>query len=223
MSNPRPFVAIRMKALKKGHFVTSQRVYSAISEAGVINSGENPSNHSAIFTKLNVEELDLTLEAHAPPVRVQWGKANSDAQSKYKTCLSEKLNSISLPECINCQNLQCKEHSEMLEVYTMDVMEAIETVAKETLPLSGGTAKKGHSGDIVAGWSEHIKPYAEDSKFWFSIWESLGKPLQGDVFNRMRLSKNQYKYAIRRLKRVNDNLHVFGKCDEWWLQYFSRN
>ena len=137
----------------------------------------------------SLPKFNLTLEAHAPPVRVQCGKANSDAQSKYKTCLSEKLNSISLPECINCQNLQCKEHSEMLEVYTMDVMEAIETVAKETLPLSGGTAKKGHSGDIVAGWSEHIKPYAEDSKFWFSIWESLGKPLQGDVFNRMRLSK----------------------------------
>ena len=33
------------------HFVTNQRVFEAISEAGVIHSGENPSNHSAIFTK----------------------------------------------------------------------------------------------------------------------------------------------------------------------------
>ena len=87
----------------------------------------------------------------------------------------------------------------------MDVMQAVEKAAKECLPLTGGK-KKGQGGSAVAGWSEHVKPYAEESKFWFSVWQSLGKPTQGDVFFRMKASKNQYKYAVRRLKRVNDKI-----------------
>ena len=187
------------------HFVTTQRVYDAISEAGVVHSGENPSNHSAIFAKIRIEELDLTLESHTPPVRIQWQKATSDAQEKYKTCLGEKLNNLTLPGCRDCQDVHCIQHNDALEDYTMNVIEAVETAAKESLPLSGG-GKNGNGGSVVAGWSEYVKPYAEDSKFWFSVWESLGKPMEGEIFSRMKMSKNQYKYAARRLKRVNDKI-----------------
>ena len=75
----------------------------------------------------------------------------------------------------------------------MDVMEAIESAAKEYLPKTGGI-KKSLGGDIVlvAGWSEHVKPFAEESKFWCNVGHSLGKPSKGDVFNIMKASKNQY-------------------------------
>ena len=187
------------------HFVTTQRVYNAISEAGVIHSGENPSNHSAIYSKIKVGDLDLSLETSSAPVRVQWAKANSDAQNKYKTCLSEKLNKLILPDCASCQDIHCQEHREEMEDYTVNIMEAIETAAKECLPLTGGSSK-GKGGSAVAGWSEHVKPYADESKFWDSVWQSMGSPTHGDVFNNMRSSKNQYKKAVRRLKRVNDKI-----------------
>ena len=188
------------------HLVTNQRVYDAISEAGVIHTGENPSNHSAIYAKINVEKLDLTLETHPAPIRVQWDKASSDAHARYRTGLSEKLSQIILPAGISCTDLQCKEHSDLLEEYTMEVVEAVQAAAKEYLPLSGGKAKGNKKGSIIAGWSEYVKPFAEDSSFWFSIWESLGRPNQGEIFMRMKQSKTQYKYAIRRLKRANDKI-----------------
>ena len=119
------------------HFVTSQRVYNAISEAGVLHSGDNPSNHSAIFVKLKVEELDMSLESQCPPVRIQWDKATSDAHAKFKTCLSNKLNSIDIPEGLYCTDLHCQEHSNMVEEYTISVMEAVQSAAKESLPISG--------------------------------------------------------------------------------------
>ena len=187
------------------HFVTSQRLYSAISDAGVIHSGDNPSNHSPIFLKVKVGELDLSMELPSAPTRIQWSKANSDAKTKYKTCLSEKLRALALPECINCIDLNCNIHSESVEDYTMNVMEALEDAAKECLPVSGGMKRK--SGrKAVAGWAEHVRPYAEESKFWSNVWQSLGKPNQGEVFYNMKLSKNQYKHAVRRLKRVNDKI-----------------
>ena len=98
-----------------------------ISEAGVIHSGENTSNHSAIFVKLKVGDLDLSMETPSPPPRVSWTKANTDAQNKYKSVLTNKLNNLDLPDCVTCCDVHCKEHSESVEDYTMQVMEAIES------------------------------------------------------------------------------------------------
>ena len=85
-----------------------------------------------------MENLDLSLEKHAAPIRVQWSKANSDAQELFKTSLSDKLNQIILPDCIACNNIHCMEHRDSLEDYTMNVMEAVKSAAKEYLPISGG-------------------------------------------------------------------------------------
>ena len=56
------------------------------------------------------------------PVRVKWAKANSDAQNNYKIYLREKLKKLT-------RNIQCNDHGEELEDYTMNVMEAIEAAA----------------------------------------------------------------------------------------------
>ena len=80
----------------------------------------------------------------------------------------------------------------------------MQSAAKECLATSGGQA--GHDHGTVAGWAEHVKPYANESKFWASIWQSLGYPSEGEVFLQMKNSKRQYKYAVRRLKKVNGKI-----------------
>ena len=82
----------------------------------------------------------------------------------------------------------------------MEVLESIETAARATLPSTGGS-KIGKRVPI-AGWTEFVKPYKVESQFWFSTWISAGKPEYGDIYNNMRHSKNQYKFAVRRLKRA---------------------
>ena len=52
-----------------------------------------------------------------------------------------------------------------MEEYIISVMEAVQSAAMESLPLSGGS-KSGPGSRVVTGWSEHVKPYAEESKFW---------------------------------------------------------
>ena len=84
------------------------------------------------------------------------------------------------------------------------VLESMETFGKECLPAVEGS-KVGKKRPTT-GWSEHVKPYQDESKFWFSVWISLGKPGYGDVYNNMRYSKNQYKYAVRRLKRAQNKI-----------------
>ena len=52
------------------HFASSKRFFHVIEEAGVIHSAENTCNHSAIYAKVAIEKLDLTLENYTPDPRV---------------------------------------------------------------------------------------------------------------------------------------------------------
>ena len=187
------------------HFAMSPQVYDAVSEAGVLHDGSNLSNHSPIYVKLNVGEFDMKLEAISSEARSSWSKANEDAKLHYKETLKEKLVLIDIqPELLGCRNLHCKDQEDSLEEYTMQVLESIEKADKECLPTVGG-ATLGKKKPIP-GWSEHVRPYKDESMFWHSTWLSLGKPMQGDIYNNMRHSKNQYKYAVRRLMRAQNKV-----------------
>ena len=84
------------------------------------------------------------------------------------------------------------------------VLEAVEEAGKQCLPLTGGG--KSAKSKITPGWSEYVAPFKKDSKFWCSIWLSAGKPISGVLFDLMRKTKYQYKYAVRRLQRVNSRI-----------------
>ena len=44
------------------HFVSNELVYNAVTESGAIYAGDNPSAHDPIYAKINVGQLDITLE-----------------------------------------------------------------------------------------------------------------------------------------------------------------
>ena len=69
----------------------------------------------------------------------------------------------------------------------------------------GGKGSQQQQGG-VAGWNEYVKPYYQESKFWHSIWESAGRPLTGNLFNIMKHTKLQYKYAFRRVKKAKNKI-----------------
>ena len=75
--------------------------------------------------------------------------------------------------------------------------------AIQCLPSTFSNGDKPLKG-VVPGWSEYVKPYAEENKFWSSVWRSAGKPRHGPYYDIMKKAKNQYSYAVRRLKRCND-------------------
>ena len=56
----------------------------------------------------------------------------------------------------------------------------------------------------MPGWTEYVEPYAEESRFWYSLWTSAGKPREGELFSIMKSKKSHYKYAVRKLKRCVD-------------------
>ena len=189
------------------HFAMSARLLSIVTEAGVIHSGENLSNHSAIFAKLRVGELDLQLDFDSPNVWSCWVKANEEAKGHFKSTLANQLHEIPEFECFSCQDVLCQAstHREDIEEYTLNILEAMENAGNECLPKSGcgGTANKRPK---IPGWSEHVKPYSVECNFWYCVWLSAGKPPTGDLFMNMKQSKRQFKFAVRRLKKCKDKI-----------------
>ena len=187
------------------HFVISPGVHRVIREAGVLHSGANPSNHSLIYAKFAVGGIDPQVESIRSPPRSSWDRATEDARAQFKEKLESKLKDLNVPaDFLACKDFHCKEHTKCLEEYTMGVMQSMESAGKECLPSVGSPAKSLRKP--VLGWTEHVKPYQLESIFWHSIWISLGKPRYGDSFWNMIHSKNQYKYAVRRLKRAQNKL-----------------
>ena len=188
------------------HFACRRRVYPSIIDAGVIHSAQNLSNHSAIFVKISVGEVDLNMEKVTMPKRVKWDRATEDAKLNYKNQLGEMLSSLPIPDCSACELVHCKVHAEGIENHTMVVLEAIETVAKNTLPMSSNGGRPTSGQKRTPGWTEFVQPYLEESKFWNSLWVSAGKLAAGDLSTAMRQAKQQYKYAVRRLKRAGESI-----------------
>ena len=52
------------------------------------------------------------------------------------------------------------------------------------------------------GWTEFVQPYKEDSIFWKAVWESAGRPVDCELHRVYKHCRNKYKYAIRKVKRL---------------------
>ena len=190
------------------HFISSKTVYDCAREAGVIHSADNFSDHCPIYTKLEIEELDITIEKQAERIVPKWNKATDEDKERYRNSLSGLLNGIQLADGITCLDVRCKceNHNNDLEGYCVDVLDCIETSAQENIPLSGGGTDKKERRKNLAGWNEFVKPYQDESKFWHGVWAAAGKPTNGDLYTTMKQSKMQYKYEVRKLKKSQDRI-----------------
>ena len=188
------------------HFASNDTLYNSVVEAGVFHSGDNPSNHSPIFAKV-VLDLDMKVtESNHVRKRVNWRKSTVEARDIYTKTLDEKLTQLPIPECVSCKDVHCTIHRDQIEDYTVAILETVQTVAGESLSSSGGGRHGSSKPTAVPGWSEYVKPFSEESKFWFAVWQSAGRQSDGALYEAMMYSKRQYKHAVRRLKRVNNKI-----------------
>ena len=70
------------------HFVLSKRLLDSVVDARVVHSGDNPSNHSAIYLKIDTGFLNLVLEHPKIEERANWSRATEDAKAAFRDTLS---------------------------------------------------------------------------------------------------------------------------------------
>ena len=156
----------------------------------------------------------LVNESSWLPRKPAWYKASLVDIENYKTDMEARMQSLPVPNSLECFDPLCSgpSHWSDRDNHVLDILCNIVESTHTRLPLAGGRraaparAGSGHiPGGNIPGWNEEVEPFRQDALFWHSVWVSAKRPNTGDLHIMMARSRNQYHYAVRRLK-LNSNL-----------------
>ena len=114
-----------------------------------------------------------------------------------------------VPDCLDCQDVKCASarHSDARDGYVLDVLGALIESSHATIPMVGGGQGRGKpDSGCVPGWREQVAPYRKTAVFWHSVWLSAGRPSTGQLFEIMKRTRNQFQYALRRVRKAADSI-----------------
>ena len=199
-------------------FLVSPGLLEHIEDAGVIHLGDNPSRHSPIMLKVNLQ--GITAVKRTPkaslPKRPAWYKADEAQVNTYTFLLDEKLRNLTSPEELSCRDPLCtnEDHIKARDSFLLDILIAMIETSHETVPLGGG--KKGkYDPDkncivekTIPGWREEIEPLRQDSLFWHFLWQQSNRPNSGSLFEVMKHVRNKYHYAVRKCKAKAEKVNL---------------
>ena len=202
------------------HFVLNDSAQELVKEASVIHLGDNLSGHEPIFISLNLSISDKDMHSQpadtAEPIsslyKPCWNKASVNQLENYKASLRQNMKSLLISEGLLCNDVKCnlEAHKKHIDTYCENLLSAIDDATTHNIPpVSRPKEKK------CPGWLAMVKPFQDDAKFYHAIWISYGKPKDCPLHDTMKRSRNNYHYAVRRLKRNEEeikNQHLLDHC-----------
>ena len=187
------------------HIVWNNGLEKRVKTAGVLHRVGNTSDHIPIYCDIQLsssyenkstESRRKTVNTHAFE-ETDWQKFNEE--------LDYRLTKVQVPECIECKDVHCKSvhHRKQIDDYTQDVLDTIDLAIKGV----ASTKRQNHTAaKVVPGWSDLVKPFCDDAKFWHAIWTSANKPLNTELHHIMKRTRNRYHYALRKCKRAAEHI-----------------
>ena len=130
--------------------------------------------------------------------------------------LQAKLSQLAVPDSLHCSDVHCSDpaHSEQRDGFVIDMMSSVIESCHANIPMSGG--KKYHPDpdkscpveENILGWKEVVHPYRKDAAFWHGVWGSAGRPDRGVLRDIMVRTRNQFHYAVRRVKKMSKSIRA---------------
>ena len=147
------------------------------------------------------------------PRRPAWYKADQLDRDDFTNSVHEKISDIEIPESLLCSDPCCqdKHHTEDRDHLVVDLMSCVIESCYQCIPMSGGSIPVKPDCPVektIPGWKEVVEPYKKDATFWHSVWQSAGRPKQGVLKQIMSRTRNQYHYAIRRVRKMSNSLRA---------------
>ena len=181
-----------------------------IIEAGVIQHGENMSDHSPIYCSVEVDNVTIPVEDNPRNIPHQiskpsWKRATKEQKESFPAILNEQLAMCSVPEAIkSCRDLKCKDtdHCEKADVFICKVLKCVEDAAAEALPNPKPPSVNSSKTKIVPGWKNFVKPFRDDTFFWHQVWSSAGRPLNTQLHTIMKRTRNLFHFQYRKCKKA---------------------
>ena len=188
------------------HFIVSEQIFQeSVNKMSVIHDVDNLSDHEPIYLHLKCDISRFNVQDRQFVPNIAWHKAKQDDLLAYSACLREALNGIKLPDvAVSCRNAHCKikSHLSALKDYMDAICNACLHAADQCIPYTAPRAAKGK----MPGWNELVEPARQKSLFWHNLWIECGRPKVGNVADIARRTRAAYHYAIRFLRKNEQEL-----------------
>ena len=56
----------------------------------------------------------------------------------------------------------------------------------------------------MPGWNEEVKQFRDEAFFWSQLWKSAGRPLNNELHNVMKRTRNIYHFQASKCKRAEE-------------------
>ena len=193
------------------HFLWSEGTDNDIVDAGVIHLVENESDHCPIFCNILIPSIETPQKKSQSYQRLKpsWKKASEDDKEIFRATLADKLELVKSPESMHCRNPKCnlEEHRNESDNYIEEVLNAMSTSARDSLPMSSSGSGVGkNSKKKTVGWNEHVKPFRDQARFWHAVWVSAAKPLNCELHNIMRRTRNIFHYQLKKCRKAESQI-----------------
>lgn len=136
-----------------------------------------------------------------------WSKADQKALCCFQESLHSILSNIDIPACLFDVELAVprEDACSLIECYYEAVMNGITTAANASLPSKVYNVE---SDSILPGWNDYAQEKHSAARDAFLEWVAAGKIRQGPEFMRMKLTRAQFKLAVRFCKQHEDRLRA---------------
>ena len=190
------------------HFFWNINVDEFIEESGVLHVPDNLSDHCPIYCVVNCS-FDSTVSkviGNNFQPKPKWKLANSEEKLLFKNDLDTRLSKLQLPESMLCTDFTCKdqEHLDQADSFIVSILDAVENSAHAFVPTQNVCQAKAKKQK--PGWAQSVAPYRDKAWFWNSVWKSAGKPLNCELFNIMKKTRNFYHYQIKKIKKSENTI-----------------
>ena len=191
------------------HFLWTEGTDNDILEAGAVHHVDNDSDHCPIYCCFEMPPIEISnVEPMTFKPKPSWKKSSPEEKECFTQLLHAKLDNVEIPSSICCRNPTCdiSDHRSDSDGYVEEVLNAISKSAEESLSWSSGGTPGKPPGNRTPGWNAQVRPFRENARFWFSVWLSAGKPLNCELHNIMRRTKNIFHYQVKKCKKAEDQI-----------------
>ena len=166
------------------------------------------SDHHPVSFTANMDIIPkCTDRNNSEQVKVKWDKVSTGQIEQYRLSTSQMLQNIIVPDGVKCIDPNCKmqSHRDDIDLYYSSIADVL-------IQCGNCLKAKGNQGKhhVVPGWSENVDVVHNAARDAYLLWKDSGKTRQGAIYDLMKRSRAQFKYALRKCK-VNKNTIIADK------------
>ena len=187
------------------HIISNHSFHMLVSDVAV-NYNFITSDHFPLFTQCDIGNFNLVSSNNKASMshnrRVRWDTLTPAMCEEYTARSETELKEITLdPDLILCNNTSCTKHEHITSIDAMynATIEALQNASNFITKLTH--EKQQYQ---IPGWNEVCADAHNKARNAFLIWRENGSPKQGALWEMMRTTRAQFKYALRH-SRIHEN------------------